>query len=78
MNYEGAVNIKHWMHYSVILVNRIPANLRSTVYCSAIAEGGVDEWNFAWKMFQNASIASEAEKLRAALACTKHSWLLNR
>ncbi|XP_048828515.1 aminopeptidase N-like [Brienomyrus brachyistius] len=58
--------------------NPIHPNLRSTVYCRAIAEGGVEEWNFGWKMFQNASIASEAEKLRAALACTTFPWLLNR
>uniref|UniRef100_A0A3B3Q832 Aminopeptidase n=1 Tax=Paramormyrops kingsleyae TaxID=1676925 RepID=A0A3B3Q832_9TELE len=58
--------------------NPIHPNLRSTVYCSAIAEGGDKEWNFGWEMFQNASIASEAEKLRAALACTKYPWLLNR
>lgn len=57
---------------------RIHPNLRSTVYCNAIAEGGVDEWNFAWEQFANTTIASEAEKLRAALACTKQPWLLNR
>uniref|UniRef100_A0A673I978 Aminopeptidase n=1 Tax=Sinocyclocheilus rhinocerous TaxID=307959 RepID=A0A673I978_9TELE len=52
-------------------VNPIKANLRSTVYCSAIAAGGEGEWNFAWEMFENATIASEKDKLRAALACLK-------
>ncbi|XP_056454638.1 aminopeptidase N-like [Gadus chalcogrammus] len=59
-------------------VNLIEPNLRSTVYCSAIAAGGAKEWDFAWDQFQKASIATEAEKLRAALACTKEPWLLNR
>ncbi|XP_051978901.1 aminopeptidase N-like isoform X2 [Xyrauchen texanus] len=59
-------------------VNLIKPNLRSTVYCSAIAAGGVEEWDFAWEMFRNATIASEAEKLRAALACTNQSMLLTR
>uniref|UniRef100_A0AAQ5YVD5 Aminopeptidase n=1 Tax=Amphiprion ocellaris TaxID=80972 RepID=A0AAQ5YVD5_AMPOC len=57
---------------------RIHPNLRSTVYCNAIAAGGAAEWEFAWDQFQNASIATEAEKIRVALACTKQAWLLNR
>uniref|UniRef100_UPI0037E87DE8 aminopeptidase N-like isoform X2 n=1 Tax=Semicossyphus pulcher TaxID=241346 RepID=UPI0037E87DE8 len=58
--------------------NPIHPNLKSTVYCSAIAFGGVEEWDFAWTMFKNATLASEASKLRAAMACTKAPWLLNR
>ncbi|KAI1904521.1 hypothetical protein AGOR_G00006500 [Albula goreensis] len=58
--------------------NPIHPNLRTTVYCNAIAAGGVEEWNFGWEMFRNATMASEAEKLRSALACTKQPWLLNR
>uniref|UniRef100_H2SSR9 Aminopeptidase n=1 Tax=Takifugu rubripes TaxID=31033 RepID=H2SSR9_TAKRU len=56
----------------------IHPNLRLTVYCNAIAAGGDREWDFAWGKFQNSTIASEAEKLRSALACTKQPWLLNR
>ncbi|XP_070695568.1 aminopeptidase N-like [Pempheris klunzingeri] len=58
--------------------NKISANLRSTVYCSALAAGGVKEWDFAWSMYKNATIASEADKLMYALSCTKQPWLLNR
>ncbi|KAI1889463.1 hypothetical protein AGOR_G00163130 [Albula goreensis] len=58
--------------------NPIHPNLRTTVYCSAIAAGGVEEWDFGWEMFRNASIATEAFKLRYALACTKLTWLLKR
>ncbi|XP_069029800.1 aminopeptidase Ey-like [Embiotoca jacksoni] len=58
--------------------NTISPNLRSTVYCSAIAAGGVVEWDFAWSMYKNATIASEADKLMDALSCTKQPWLLNR
>uniref|UniRef100_A0A671V0M6 Aminopeptidase n=1 Tax=Sparus aurata TaxID=8175 RepID=A0A671V0M6_SPAAU len=56
----------------------IHPNLRSTVYCNAIAAGGAAEWEFAWSKFKNATIAIEADKLRYALACTKQPWLLNR
>ncbi|KAI5101265.1 aminopeptidase N, partial [Silurus meridionalis] len=58
--------------------NRIHPNLRSTVYCKAIAAGGVEEWDFCWKMFKKATVAAEAVKLRSALSCTKQPWLLNR
>uniref|UniRef100_A0A671Y3W1 Aminopeptidase n=1 Tax=Sparus aurata TaxID=8175 RepID=A0A671Y3W1_SPAAU len=56
----------------------IHPNLKSTVYCAAIAFGGVEEWDFAWRMFKNATLASEASRLRSAMACTKVPWLLNR
>ncbi|KAG7242610.1 hypothetical protein INR49_020323 [Caranx melampygus] len=58
--------------------NPIHSNLKSTVYCNAIAFGGAEEWDFAWNMFKNATLASEAARLRAAMACTKIPWLLNR
>uniref|UniRef100_A0A8C1WPG0 Aminopeptidase n=1 Tax=Cyprinus carpio TaxID=7962 RepID=A0A8C1WPG0_CYPCA len=58
--------------------NAIHPNLRSMVYCNAIAAGGAEEWNFGWQMFQKATVAAEAVKLRSALACTKVPWLLNR
>ncbi|XP_073328901.1 aminopeptidase N-like [Pagrus major] len=66
---------KQWMDTET---NPIHPNLRSTVYCNAIAAGGAAEWEFAWSKFKNASIAIEADKLRYALACTKQPWLLNR
>ncbi|KAF3854282.1 hypothetical protein F7725_022337 [Dissostichus mawsoni] len=55
---------KQWMDTNK---NQIHPNLRSTVYCNAIAAGGAKEWEFAWSEFQKATIASEAEKLRSAL-----------
>ncbi|XP_062922332.1 alanyl (membrane) aminopeptidase b, tandem duplicate 1 [Mobula hypostoma] len=66
---------RHWM---ISGNNTIPLNLKSAVYCSAIASGGEKEWDFAWEMFMNATIATESDKLRGALACTKQPWLLNR
>uniref|UniRef100_A0A4W4GQ45 Aminopeptidase n=1 Tax=Electrophorus electricus TaxID=8005 RepID=A0A4W4GQ45_ELEEL len=54
----------------------VDPNLRSTVYCSAIAAGGAKEWEFAWRMFQNTSVATEAERLMSALACTRDTQRL--
>ncbi|XP_041652254.1 alanyl (membrane) aminopeptidase b [Cheilinus undulatus] len=66
---------KQWMDTGI---NPIHPNLRSTVYCNAIAAGGAAEWEFAWKQFKDVSIAIEADKLRYALSCTKQPWLLTR
>ncbi|XP_056427954.1 aminopeptidase N-like isoform X2 [Hyla sarda] len=59
-------------------INAIHPNLRSTIYCTAIAQGGVEEWDFAWEMFRSTTNAQEADKLRSGLACSKEPWILNR
>ncbi|XP_041794551.1 aminopeptidase Ey [Chelmon rostratus] len=58
--------------------NLINPNLRSAVYCSAIAAGDETEWEFGWSQFKKATIASEASKLMSALACTNNTKLLER
>ncbi|KAK7913537.1 hypothetical protein WMY93_013748 [Mugilogobius chulae] len=67
---------KQWMDNPAH--NPIHPNLKSTVYCYAVAFGGHEEWDFAWRMFKNATVASEASRLREAMACTQVPWLLNR
>ncbi|CAL8262791.1 unnamed protein product [Merluccius merluccius] len=58
--------------------NMIHANLRSVVYCSAVAAGGAKEWEFGWSQFKNATLASEASKLMSALTCTRDKKLLEK
>uniref|UniRef100_A0A8C6VXF7 Aminopeptidase n=1 Tax=Nothobranchius furzeri TaxID=105023 RepID=A0A8C6VXF7_NOTFU len=58
--------------------NPVPPNLRSAVYCSALAAGGEAEWNFGWLQFKKASAASEATDLMSALACSNRAELLGR
>ncbi|KAL0978004.1 hypothetical protein UPYG_G00164620 [Umbra pygmaea] len=67
---------RNWMMHPYR--NPIHPNLKTTVYCNAIAAGGVREWEFAWMMLRNSTVATEAAKLRSALTCTKVPWLLNR
>ncbi|XP_051920250.1 aminopeptidase N-like [Hippocampus zosterae] len=67
---------KSWMEHPED--NPIHPNLRNVVYCNAVKLGGADEWDYVWMMFKNATLASEASRLRSALACTKVPWLLNR
>ncbi|XP_059570461.1 aminopeptidase N [Alligator mississippiensis] len=58
--------------------NPIHPNLRSSIYCSAIATGGEAAWAFGWQMFLEAPVVAEADKLRSALACSQEPWILNR
>uniref|UniRef100_A0A8C2C7D4 Aminopeptidase n=1 Tax=Cyprinus carpio TaxID=7962 RepID=A0A8C2C7D4_CYPCA len=53
-------------------------NISSNWTATQLALSGAEEWNFGWQMFQKATVAAEAVKLRSALACTKVPWLLNR
>ncbi|XP_041795824.1 alanyl (membrane) aminopeptidase a [Chelmon rostratus] len=58
--------------------NNIHPNLRSVIYCQAVAAGGKREWDFIWSKFQSSSDTTEKDQLREALSCTKKIWLLNR
>ncbi|NWX15195.1 AMPN Aminopeptidase, partial [Aegotheles bennettii] len=58
--------------------NPIPPNLRSAIYCSMVATGEVDTWDFIWARFKEAAVVSEADRLRTALTCSTQSWILNR
>ncbi|XP_048828516.1 alanyl (membrane) aminopeptidase-like b [Brienomyrus brachyistius] len=67
---------KDWMENPAN--NMIQSNLRSAIYCSAIAVGGEKEWNFAWEAYINATTASEKDKLRYGMSCSRNIWILNR
>nr|XP_025963802.1 aminopeptidase N [Dromaius novaehollandiae] len=58
--------------------NPIPPNLRTSIYCSAVATGNETTWDFIWERFRAASVVSEADKLRSALTCSTTPWILNR
>ncbi|MPC23578.1 Aminopeptidase N [Portunus trituberculatus] len=58
--------------------NSISPNLKATVYCHAIAEGGEHEWTFAWQQYVAANVGSEKVTLLRAMACTRRPWLLSK
>lgn len=72
--------------YSTVNVNvcffplllRIDPALKSTVYCSGVASGDEDEWNFVYNKYKTATVAAEKARLLSALSCTKQTWILNR
>nr|XP_032809634.1 aminopeptidase Ey-like [Petromyzon marinus] len=74
---ESALTIfQKWMENKSS--NVIHPNLRSVVYCQALAAGSILEWDFAFKLFQETTFPVEKEKLRSALACSTEPWILRR
>lgn len=63
-----------FVHLSI----RIPPNLRSIVYCTAIKHGADGEWDFAWNRFLNGTVSSEKELLLDAMSCSREGWILRR
>ncbi|XP_014255315.1 aminopeptidase N-like [Cimex lectularius] len=58
--------------------NPISPNMKGTVYCNALREGGQIEWDFAWEMYLKTNVISEKVLLLSALGCTRETWLLSR
>ncbi|XP_053575340.1 aminopeptidase N-like [Bombina bombina] len=68
--------LNDWMNNSTY--NPIHPNLRTTIYCNGVAQGGEKEWDFIWNQFKSTDNAQEADKLRAALTCSREPWILTR
>jgi aminopeptidase N len=62
----------HKVRYSY----RIPPDLRSVVYCSAVSNGGQEEWNFLYDEFMKSNVASDQVLILSALGCTRDATLL--
>lgn len=58
--------------------NQVPANFRSLVYYYGIANGGREEWEFAFNQLMHTSVASERAKLMHGLAASTEPWILSR
>ncbi|XP_064114526.1 aminopeptidase N-like isoform X2 [Macrobrachium nipponense] len=73
---NSAALYRQWMEDPQ--TNTISPNIKETVYCRAIEAGGDKEWEFAWNMFLETTVASETLVLLKAMGCTKKIWLLSR
>lgn len=62
----------------IISINSIDPDLRPTVYCTAVAEGGSKEWQFMFDMYMKETVVTEKVVLSKALACTRETWLLSK
>ncbi|XP_076148013.1 aminopeptidase N-like [Alosa pseudoharengus] len=61
-------------------INPIPPHLKQKVYCAALSEGGLREWDFGWQEFNLRADATEHahSDMRRSLACTRVPRLLHR
>lgn len=48
----------------------MPVDVRSVVYCTAIAVGNQTVWDLFWNRFRTANVASEQVLILSALGCT--------
>ena len=64
--------------HKVFYCFRIPPDLRSVVYCSAVSNGGEGEWNFLWDQYKKSDVSTDQVLILSALGCTNETDLLNR
>ncbi|XP_053387121.1 aminopeptidase N-like [Mercenaria mercenaria] len=57
--------------------NPIDPGIKPTVYCVGVAEGGIDEWEFALNQYRTSNLAAEKSRLLTALSCSKKTWILS-
>ncbi|KAK3602015.1 hypothetical protein CHS0354_027018 [Potamilus streckersoni] len=58
--------------------NHIDPDLKSTIYCTAVREGGADKWDFALDQYKKSHVAAEKSRLLSAMACTREVWILSK
>ncbi|XP_013408526.1 uncharacterized protein LOC106172388 isoform X2 [Lingula anatina] len=59
-------------------INPITPNLKSTVYCNAIENGGQEEWDWMYERYKKANVATERSKLLVGLSCSREPFILSR
>nr|CAD7453868.1 unnamed protein product [Timema tahoe] len=56
--------------------NPILSNLRRVIYCSAVSNGDMADWNFLWDRYNNATLTATRTLIITALGCTKNTTIL--
>lgn len=51
-------------------------NIRASVYCTGIREGGIDEWEFLWEKFTTTNVAAEQVLILNSLGCSKDETII--
>ncbi|XP_060073379.1 aminopeptidase Ey-like [Ylistrum balloti] len=55
----------------------IPPDVKESVFCRAIKEGGEEEWNYMYDVYLNGPAVEQAGAL-ASLGCTSRAWIISR
>ncbi|XP_072160074.1 aminopeptidase Ey [Bemisia tabaci] len=59
-------------------INPIPKNILRQISCTAVKNGGDEEWDFLWERYLNSDSASEKSSILSALTCSRKVWTLKR
>ncbi|KAJ8035810.1 Aminopeptidase N [Holothuria leucospilota] len=68
---------REFMEY-MTMNETVSPNLKTSVYCYGIREGGADEWDFGLKKYQESTNAAEKATWLYALSCSREPWILSR
>ncbi|XP_021356866.1 aminopeptidase Ey-like [Mizuhopecten yessoensis] len=55
----------------------IPADIKETVFCKAVKEGGEEEWDYMFNLYVNGPVTEQPAAL-TALACSDRLWIISR
>ncbi|PSN47508.1 hypothetical protein C0J52_02250 [Blattella germanica] len=78
-DHENCVHISKTRFMELQLYGeKVPPNLESVVYCSAIKHGTQSEWDFLWNIFQRTTKSDEKKIILSALGCTENEYLIER
>ena len=58
--------------------HKVPPDFRSFVYCTGIRLGNEEDWNFAFKMYNDTIIASERSLWMRALTASPDAYILEQ
>ena len=58
--------------------HQVPPNFRAFCYCTGVRLGQNEDWNFAYKMYNETIVASERGLWMRALSATPHLHVLQR
>nr|XP_053651164.1 aminopeptidase N-like [Cherax quadricarinatus] len=65
---------RQWMK-TPNLIESVTHEVRGIVYCTAIANGGKKEWQFAWQRYFQTKDDKHKDQIILALSCSKDPWV---
>lgn len=57
-------------------LDRIPKDVAPVVYCSVMAEGSEEDWEFLWDKCMKTNVAAEQVLILNSLGCTNNTDLI--
>ncbi|XP_033211856.1 aminopeptidase Ey-like [Belonocnema kinseyi] len=71
-------SLKYFSNWKNGVNRRVPKNLKSVIYSTAIKYGTQDDWDFLWNQYLHTSVVSEQVEIINALACSQDPKILEQ